>query len=216
MKLYLCGIKSYQLDLGIECTVFSDPRLERTLQGIKRDHNEPDRQDRTLLTRPYLLQILGVLGTENYEDVVIHAAFTLAFAAFLRVGEFTYRQIDIETGPLFRSWFLTKSSIQLQDWNGETYIKLLLLASKTAPFWHGIELTISASNDPGCLVRAMKRLARIDSHRQQLAPLFCVGRDEQRPLTREYVVRTLQDLAIRSGLGRGAWNGHSFRRGAAT
>ena len=44
MKLYLAGLKSYQLDLGIECTVFSDPRLERTIQGIKRQHNEPERR----------------------------------------------------------------------------------------------------------------------------------------------------------------------------
>ena len=73
IKLYLCGIKSYQLDLRIECTVLSDPRLERTLQGIKQDHNERDRRDQTPLTRPYLLQMLGVLGTGNYEDVVIHA-----------------------------------------------------------------------------------------------------------------------------------------------
>ena len=42
MKLYLAGIKSYQLDLGIECSAFSDLRLERTIQGIKRDHNEPE------------------------------------------------------------------------------------------------------------------------------------------------------------------------------
>ena len=118
MKLYLCGIKSYQVDLGIECTVFSDQRLERTLQGIKRDHNEPDHRDRKPLTCPCLLQMLGLLGTENYEDVVIHAVFTLAFAAFLRVREFTYQQTDIETSPLFRSWFLTKSSIQLENWKG--------------------------------------------------------------------------------------------------
>ena len=71
----------------------------------------------------------------------------------------------------------------------------------TDPFRHGIELTIAASNDLGCPVSAMKRFARIDTHRPQLAPLFCVGRDEQRPLTREYVVQKLQDLAIRSGLG---------------
>lgn len=148
--------------------------------------------------------MLGVLGTENYEDVVIRAVLTLALAAFLHVREFTYRQTDIETGPPFRSWFLTKSSIQLQNWKGESYIKLTLLASKTDPFRHGIELTIAASNDLGCPVRAMKRFARIDTHRPQLAPLFCVGRDEQRPLTREYVVHKLQDLAIRSGLGRGA------------
>lgn len=42
MKLYLSGLKSYHLDLGIEYIVFSDARLERTIQGIKRDHNEPE------------------------------------------------------------------------------------------------------------------------------------------------------------------------------
>jgi len=57
MKLYLSGIKSYQLDLGIDCTAFSDPRLERTLQGIKRDHAEPERRIRTPLTLPLLLSI---------------------------------------------------------------------------------------------------------------------------------------------------------------
>jgi len=83
MKLYLSGIKLYQLDLGIETTAFSDPRLEQTLQGIKRDHNEPDRRERTPLTRPCLLLILSKLGTTNYNDIVTHAAFTLAFSAFL-------------------------------------------------------------------------------------------------------------------------------------
>ena len=50
MKLYLAGIKSYQLDLGIECIEFSDPRLERTIQGIKGDHQETERKRRTPLT----------------------------------------------------------------------------------------------------------------------------------------------------------------------
>ena len=39
MKLYLVGIKSYQLHLGIDWTAFSDPRLDRTLHRIKQDHN---------------------------------------------------------------------------------------------------------------------------------------------------------------------------------
>lgn len=89
MKLYLCGIKCYQLDLGLECTAFTDLRLERTLQEIKRDHNQPERNPRTPLTRPYLLLMINTLSDLNYDDVVIQAAFTLAFAAFLRVGEFT-------------------------------------------------------------------------------------------------------------------------------
>ena len=83
MKLYLSGIKSYHLDLGIEPTAFSDPRLERTFQGIKRDHNKPERCNRTPLTRPDLLRLLSALRTDNYDQVVMRATFTLVFAAFL-------------------------------------------------------------------------------------------------------------------------------------
>jgi len=115
MKLYLCGLKSYQLDLGIDSMAFADPRLERTLQGIKRDHNQPDGQKRTQFTGPHLLITLNHLGGASYDDVVLQAAFTLAFAGFLRVGEFTYRQIDLELGVAFQNWFLTKSSISLSD-----------------------------------------------------------------------------------------------------
>jgi len=74
MKLYLASIKSYQLDLGIECPIFADPRLE------------PERQIRTPLTRPHLSLILRHLASSNYNDEATRATFTLAFAAFLRVG----------------------------------------------------------------------------------------------------------------------------------
>ena len=111
MKPYLVGIKSYQLDLGTDCAAFSDPRLERTLQGIKRDHSKPARCTRTPLTRPHLLRLLRDLQSNNYNDTVIRAAFTLAFARFLRIGEFTYRAVDLQMGPVFCNWFLTKCSI---------------------------------------------------------------------------------------------------------
>ena len=101
MKLYLASIKSYHRDLGIDCKAFGDPGLERRFQGIKRDHNEPDRSIRTPLTRPYLLKILYSLTLINYQDRVLCAAFTLAFAGFLRVGEFTYKEADLALGPEF-------------------------------------------------------------------------------------------------------------------
>jgi len=214
MKLYLTGIKSYQLDLGIDCAAFTDPRLERTLQGIKRDHNEPAKRTRTPLTRPYLLRILRHLRISDYNNTVLRAAFTLAFAAFLRIGEFTYRAIDLEMGPVFHNWFLTKSSIRFIR-NGE-HIELTLPASKTDPFRQGIQLIIAASQDEACPVSAMKQLFAVDTHRPIRAPLFCLGRAEQHPFTREYVVQKLQELGANSGCGLAAWNGHSFRRGAAT
>jgi len=216
MKLYLTGLKSYHLDLGIEYAAFSDPRLERTLHGIKRDHNEPGRRQRTPLTRPHLLLLLSKMSLTDYNDVVLRAAFTLAFAAFLCMGQFTYKRTDIPTGPHFGSWFLTKSSIRLTEHEGEQLLELTLPASKTDPFRHGVELTIAASNDPGCPVYAMKQFLRMDTHRPLTAPLFCVGILQQLPFTREYVVQKLQRLAMGAGLGHEAWNGHSFRRGAAT
>lgn len=90
---------------------FSDPRLETTIQGIKRDHNEPDRRIRTPLTRPYLLKILSHQSLNDYDNRVLYAAFTLAFAGFLRVGEFTYKEADLSLGPGFGKWFPTKASI---------------------------------------------------------------------------------------------------------
>ena len=214
LKLYLAGVKSYQLDLGLECSAFIDPRLERTIQGIKRDHNEPERRSRTPLTRPYLLQILTCLSRLDYNHVVLRAAFALAFAAFLRVGEFTYRATDISLGTSFASWFLTKNSIRLS--NDRTYMELTLPSSKTDSFRKGINLTIAASNDQGCPVASMKNLLALDTHWHHLSPLFCIGHQEHLPFTREYVVDRLQALAVQCGLEQGSWNGHSFRRGAAT
>lgn len=95
-------------------------------------------------------------------------------------------------------------------------MELNLPASKTHPFRHGIRLIIASSNDAGYPVRAMKQLIQTDTHRPPHAPLFYIRRNEQHPFTREHVVRRLQELAIVGGLGSGAWNGHSVRRGAAT
>ena len=177
MKLYLAGIKSYQLDLGIEFTAFADPRLERTIQGIKRDHSEPDRPPRTPLTRPYLMRILSVLQTSSYEDIAVQAAFTFAFAGFLQVGEFTYRGTDLELGPAFPNLFLTKGCIRFIA-RGQ-HIELTLPASKTNPFRKGIKLRIASSGDEACPVQAMKQLCTIDTHQPLLAPLFCISKYHQ-------------------------------------
>lgn len=214
MKLYLSGLKSYHLDLGIEYMAFSDPRLERTIQGIKRDHNESERRVRTPLTRPALLRILSHLSPANYDHIVLHSAFALAFARFLRVGQFTYREADTNLGVSYSKWYLTKESIRMAD--DESYMELTLPASKTDSFRKGKTLTIAASSDIACPVQAMKRLQATDHHRSPASPLFCLGRHQQQALTREHVVKSLQDVAITAGLENGAWNGYSFRRGAAT
>ena len=194
MKLYLAGIKSYQLDLGIDCKTFSDPRLERMIQGIKRDYYEPERSIRTPLTGLYLLEILSSLTPAYYQDRVLCEAFTLAVAGFLRFGEFTDKEADLTLGSGFGKSFPTKASIRLS--HGDTYMEFTLRASKTDPFRKGIKLTITSTGDLAGLVRAMERLQATDTHRPQHAPRFCIGQHEQKAFTREYVVQKLQELAI--------------------
>ena len=128
MKLYLTGIKSYQLDLGIDCTAFKDPPLECTLQGIKRDHSQPAHHTRTPVTRSRLLDILYHLGGSDYDDLMIRAAFTLAFASFLRIGEFTYKAIVLQMGPFIQNWALRKSCIWLMK--SSEHMELTLPASR--------------------------------------------------------------------------------------
>ena len=95
-------------------------------------------------------------------------------------------------------------------------MELSLPSSKTDPFRKGITITIAASHDNACPVRAMKRFLASHTHQPVHSPLFCIGKYKQLPFTREYVVNQLPELASGAGSGDGSWNGHSFRLGAAT
>lgn len=98
----------------------------------------------------------------------------------------------------------------------DEHIELTPPAPIIDPFQQGIQLIIAGSHDRACPVRVMKQLLAIDTHGPPRAPLFSVGRIEQQPFTRAYVVQQLRELGIHSGLRVAGWNGHNFRRGAAT
>lgn len=214
MKVYLSGLRSCHVDLGLPIVAFQDDRLERVIRGIKRQFGEANRRERTPLTRDALVLILRCLQEPTYENITLRAAFTLAFAGFLRVGEFTYRAKDLDLGHNFRSWFLTKSSVTIST--DRSHMSVNLPASKTDPFRGGVEILIAATRDEACPVKAMRRLRRWDHLRPSSAPLFTAHAALRSPFTREWVVERLRSLAATAGLGTGAWNGHSFRRGAAT
>lgn len=112
-KLNLSGLKSYQVDRGLPSTAFLDVRLERVMPGIKREFVEPGRQASSPLTRGCLLRVLRCLSQLTYKNVTNQMTFALAFACFLRVGEFTYQSAELDLGPNFRSCFLTRSGVRI-------------------------------------------------------------------------------------------------------
>ena len=185
-----------------DLSVFHSPDLERMIVGVRRLHGEAGTQERRPITKDLLLQMLPHLNRRTREGASLYAAFCLAFAAFLRVGEFTYSNSDREKAD-FSQWFLTRDSVTLFD----DYLELRLPASKTDPFRRGITLTVAASGDAACPVRALRHLFRWKASLD--SPLF----ETAGGFTRDLVVGEVRQILALLGV-KGHYLGHSFRRGA--
>ena len=188
---------------GLE--VFHHPLLERILAGIRRLRGEANTRERRPITRDLLLQMLRQFDKNTRFGATMHASFCLAFAGFLRIGEFTWTSSDLLDED-FEKWFLTRRSVSFRD----DHLLLTLPSSKADPFRRGITLTIAATNDEACAVASLKHL--FDKYPAELSsPLF----NPHRPFTRKLVTDTMRDTLLILGHG-GHYAGHSFRRGAAT
>ena len=108
--------------------MFHYPTLERIIQGICRLRREPKVKERLPITRFILLEVLALFDTTTHTETTFHAAFCLAFAGFLRIGEFTWSKAD-QQGE-FQQWHMTRASISFES----DRIYAQLPASKTNLF----------------------------------------------------------------------------------
>lgn len=211
IKKRLSSLRSYHVDMGFDIDVFRNQQLDQVVRGIKRLIPDPDRRERTPITREILVRLLNSLDPSTPKGRLLRAAFSLAFAGFLRSGELTYEAEDMRN-PDFPSWNITRASIQF-DPEGH-FMLLLLPASKTDPFRLGVTITIARSPlDPLCAVRLMASYLQNTSPADPRTPLFI--RAGGAPFTRVFLVQEVQRLALANGIA-GNFTGHSFRRGAAT
>ena len=81
-----------------ELKVFHHPALERIVIGMKKLQGEAGRKERCPITRPILLRLLAWLNKTSLEGATLHIAYFLAFAAFLRIGEFTWLKSEQDNG----------------------------------------------------------------------------------------------------------------------
>ena len=206
IKANITALRSAHIDYGLgTIDAFSDPRLQRVISGIKRDIGGLDTKERLPITKEVLIKCLRTLDRASLYGATIYAAFCLAFAGFLRVGEITYSSTDLTTN--FGDYHVTRRSLRLH----KDHVELFLPSSKTDPFRCGVNLLIAAADDEACPVRALKHLTDTYPGPPQ-APLFWTG---HKPFTRDVMVRALKTALQKNGVA-GHYSGHSFRRGAAT
>ena len=207
IRTYVTGLRSFQVDSGIgNLDIFQHPSVKKMLVGLRRLEGEGNKYERLPITRDILLRLLAQLDTTEELQATVHAAYCLAFAGFLRIGEFTYSAVDLNDTQ-FALWHVTKGSVNLQA----DRLLLSLPASKTDRFRKGVTLTIAATSDGACVVSSLRNLfARFP--KPSTAPLFHspIG-----PFTREYLTARLRSDVKKLGI-KGNFSGHSFRKGAAT
>lgn len=140
----------------------------------------------------------------------MYAAFKVAWADFLRMGEFTYPKTDLENRRVFTATKLTRSDITfLQD---DQYVVLRLKRSKTYVKHTGVEIIIPATNDPTCPVSALRQLFMLDPQPSS-APLYRL--DGGAAFARKPVIQIVRQKLEASGIPCQTYSGHSFRKGAA-
>lgn len=203
-QAYLSGVRNYHVDRGLDISVFDDERIKRIIKGAKRKIGIPTPRLRKEITKDILLSILPHLSKDTHDDLNIYAAFCIAFAAFLRCGEFTWDSWHTDS----HLSYLSRGSVQFQPHS----VILHLPSSKTDPFRHGISIPLARSPDATCPVTALSLLfTRYPSH-SQTDPFFSrtLG-----PFNQTWVLSRLQSVLLAAGIDPTGFSGHSFRRGAA-
>ena len=126
-----------------------------------------------------------------HDDVNLRATFCTAFAAFLRIGEFTWTQWSPDSSLRF----LSRGSVQFVT-DG---VLLRLPASKTDPFRKGVTIPLSPSHDSTCPVAALRLL--FQRYPKPLSePLFSRSYG---PFNRDWNIRKIRvsRAAVRIGIG---------------
>jgi hypothetical protein len=140
---YLSALRRHRVDLGLPTTVFEDERLKRIIRGAKRQYGTSLVRDRKEVTKEILVPIVAHLRN-THDDINIRAAFSTAFAAFLRVGEFTWETWATQS----HLTQLSRGSIQFTP-SGNALLHLP--ASKTDQFHQGTIVPLATSHDTTCL-----------------------------------------------------------------
>lgn len=209
IKLYLSAVRNLHISCGYGDPLQGKLLLQKVLRGILR-YQGRSRILRQPVTPGVLAAIQPILrnwlGERDF--TMIWAAFTLAFFAFLRCSEFTYKGIS-----QFRPQFdLSADCVSFQPSQASPQqMSVLLKASKTDTYRQGHTLVIACSPSPVCAVTAMRSYFLAA---RPCGPLFYF--QSGRLLTRSAVVNLLRDAARHAGLPYKSLKGHSFRIGAAS
>ena len=211
IKLYLFAVQDLHRQSNIPCKLPKMYRLQKVLNGIKRSQTPP-KLDRYPITIQVLNSIFNYYQPPlsiNIDHIMLWAAFTLAFFAFLRSSEFTCNSSTFDP-----SVHLCPRDITfIPSLESPRYMLVSIKQSKTDPFRKGCTLTIARSTTSICSVMAMRNYL-LQRNPAPTGPLFTFTNG--RWLTRANLTKELRSALNHFRLPAERYYSHSFRIGAAT
>jgi hypothetical protein len=211
IQSYLAALRSVHVDRRLSTKVFEGEWLARVVSGIRRCTPLTPKKKALPITPDILEQLTAPYETSNkYEDVNLNTAWKVAFAGFLRSGEFTQDDRQHDNLHTFSNIKLTRGDVTFGP-NNE-YALLLLKRSKTDLQHRGVEVVLAATGSTICPVAALQRLFALFPE-DSTAPLFSL---QSRSFSYSRIVPILQQRLRDVGIANyDQYRGHSFRRGAA-
>ena len=177
--------------------------MDLVIRGGRRAYGDKEKRLRLPLTEDILHQILPQVPNDH-NGINLRAAICVAFAGFLRSGEFTWEVWNATS----HHRQLSRGHIQLKA----TSMSLKLPSSKTDPFASGVDIHLAAS--PGsvlCPVAATQRLfALCPGSPQEPAFTRTAG-----PFNKAHLIASIRKLLLQAGIPTHGFSGHSLRKGAA-
>lgn len=208
---YLSALRSYHVDRNLSTGAFDNPRLDRIIRGGKRLFPYV-KALRYPISQSMLERITSTaIDNQNPDinDLNVNTAFLVAWAGFLRMGEFTYSKAELQDILLFERTRLTRNDISFSD-DGQC-ATLRLKRSKTDVNHSGVQIILAATSHVTCPVRALRLLFELDPQSPN-APLF---RFREGAFSRDRVLKFLTKRLELAQYGPLHYSGHSFRKGAA-
>jgi integrase len=195
--------------------------FRRMIDGARRLQPNPPKRDRRPISRLAVAKVSQIpsslplqtppppLTPAKRDDLNVAVAARVAFAGFLRVGEFTYTQKDIADPRTFTASKLTRADIRFSP--TFDHAQLTLKRSKADRNHEGVNIILAATTDEACPVDALRKLFLYDPRSPQ-APLFSFSSG---PFSSKAFQTALLSKLRKVGENTAGIKGHSFRKGAA-
>lgn len=209
-------ISSYLAGISFKCKLIGTNdytqcfMIRKLLEGIKRSRKTIDR--RLPITENILKNLMSsssLVCSSNFETYLFCSAFSLAYHAFLRVGEFTCSK----TRDIRHVIGINHIQILFDQSLNKKLLKITVPYSKTDQSGKGSLIQLNESDIT--VICPLFHLQRYLSVRPKINGQLFVHVDDS-PLTRYQFTSVLNKAINNLGLSNSRYTSHSFRIGAAS